>query len=174
MQLEDSSARLQRVLQTLPIELQRTRPQPDQWSAAEVLEHVALVEGVVVQMLARAARELPPDSAPVAPLDVRVLTDRSKRIETTPRALPSGKLDSGQGWAKLRKSREAFLRLTEELDPEVWPRIRAPHFVFGTLDGFDWLRFLAGHEERHSAQIEEIAAALLRGSGDSHREEVPR
>jgi hypothetical protein len=163
IQLEDSSARLQRILQTLPVELQRIRPQPDAWSAAEVLEHVVLVERAVTQMLARAATQLPADPAPVRPLDVRIVTDRSRRIETTPRALPSGKLDSAQGWAELRKSREALLRLTEELDPEVWSRMRAPHFVFGMLDGFDWLRFLAGHEDRHAAQIEEITVALQRG-----------
>jgi len=35
-----------------------------------------------------------------------------------------------------------------------------PHAFLGTLNGYEWLQFLASHEIRHMKQMREIAVSL--------------
>jgi hypothetical protein len=135
------------------------RPAPERWSVAEILEHLALVEGSVTRMLGRvvadpAAADLPGD---VSALDLQALVDRSRPVETTESSIPTGGLTWRQAWDQLTERRAELIRVITSTEGIVLHRVRAPHFVFGLLDGVDWIRFVEGHEERHTAQILEIA-----------------
>ena len=164
--LQVSRSALARALAGVPSDRRQERPSPERWSAAEVLEHQARVEGSVTRLLARGAQAPPSEpSSPAVPLDEETVADRSRRIETTEKARPTRGLAAEATWEELTAARERLLEVVGALDDATLGRVRAPHFVFGVLDGVGWLRFLAGHEERHAGQIEEAAGALAaRGS----------
>ena len=175
VRLERSRAMLQRAVTALPLELRQTRPAPAEWSAAEVLEHLGLVEGAITRMLARVSANVPDDPAPNNPLDLKLVVDRSRRVETGPPSRPTRGLAAEQGWQALQETRQQLLALIAAVDPAIWSRVRAQHFAFGLLDGLDWIRFVAGHEERHAAQIDDIASQLIRrGAASQHDERDTR
>jgi len=150
---------LRRAVGAVRPERRSERPAPDRWSVSEILEHLNLVETAVTHMLARAIED-PSAHASAGdqePLDQARLLDRTRRIETIDRARPTRGLDWRRAWNELTESRRGLVRLVSSTDPATLHKVRVPHFVFGTLDGLDWVRFVAGHEERHAAQIFEMA-----------------
>lgn len=160
--LERSRTALQRALNAVPVEQRQSRPAQDAWSAAEVLEHLTLVEGAITRLLTRASASVPDDPPPNNPLDLKLVVDRGRRIETGSPSRPTRGLNAEQGWQMLHEIRQQLLALITSVDPAIWSRVRAQHFAFGLLDGLDWIRFVAGHEERHAAQIADIASQLIR------------
>ncbi len=152
---------LRRAVGTVAAERRGQRPAPERWSVAEILEHLHLVESAVARMLSRAVAELPavPPLDEVSPLDRASVVDRTRRLETIDRARPTGELEWRQAWDELTETRGELVRVLTSTDAATLRRVRAPHFVFGTLDGLGWVRFVAGHEERHAAQILEISQA---------------
>jgi len=150
---------LRRAVGAVQPERRGDRPAPERWSVSEILEHLNLVETAVIHMLVRAIED-PSASESVGeaePLDEARVLDRTRRIETIDRAQPGRGLHWRQAWDELTRTRKELVRLVSSTDGATLRRVRSPHFVFGTLDGFDWVRFLASHEERHAAQILEMA-----------------
>lgn len=157
--LQSAREGLRHAVEVVPAEAREKRPGAERWSVAEILEHLGLVEGSVTRLIGRLAANGDTADLPgeVSPLDMAALMDRSQRIDTIDSALPSGALTWRQAWDELTERRKELLRLITSVDGIVLHRVRAPHFVFGLLDGVDWVRFVEGHEARHTAQILEIA-----------------
>jgi uncharacterized damage-inducible protein DinB len=150
---------LRRAVGAVQPERRGARPAPERWSVSEILEHLNLVERAVTHMLTRAIED-PSASASdggAEPLNQARVLDRTRRLETIDRARPVRGLDWRQAWNELTETRRELLHLVSATDAATLRRVRAPHFVFGTLDGLDWVRFVASHEERHAAQILEMA-----------------
>jgi len=59
----------------------------------------------------------------------------------------------------MKESRGALLAFVDRVGEEEFRRVLLPHVVLGRFRGLDWLRFLAGHEGRHLAQIRRVLAA---------------
>ena len=160
--LAEARAVLRAAVDSVPEALRDECPAPDRWSVAEILEHLARVESAVTRVLASAASaELP--EAPegdVSGYDRTLILDRSRKIEAGERAQPTGAMAWSQAWDALTLSRQALIDTLRAGDPQRLARLRVPHFVFGTLDGEAWTRFLGGHEERHAAQIREVGVML--------------
>lgn len=141
------------------------RPQPDRWSVAEVVEHLAIVESRVTTRLVEAfdlarAAGMTPDEETGSIVDPSFLErahDRSRRFKTGEHAEPRGGLTADQAWAKLEASRQAFLDLLERADGLAVSGITAPHPAFGVLTFHQWAVFLGAHDARHAAQIREMA-----------------
>ncbi len=157
--LQSAREGLRHAVEVVPAEAREKRPGAERWSVAEILEHLGLVEGSVTRLIGRLAANGDTADLPgeVRPLDMAALMDRSHPIQTIESALPSGALTWRQAWDELTERRKELLRLITSVDGIVLHRVRAPHFVFGLLDGVDWIRFVEGHEARHTAQILEIA-----------------
>lgn len=164
--LQSAREGLRHAVEAVPAGARDERPGPERWSVAEILEHLGLVEGSVTRLVGRLVAdagtpELPGD---VRPLDLSAVVDRGRRIETIDSARPAGTLTWREAWDELTERRRDLLRLVTSVDGIVLHRVRAPHFVFGLLDGVDWIRFVEGHEARHTAQILEISEAAPRSS----------
>jgi len=157
--LDSARDALRRAVGAVQPERRGERPAPERWSVSEILEHLNLVESAVTSMLTRAIDD--PSASQTGgdtePLDEARLLDRTRRIETIDRARPFRGLDWRQAWNELTETRRELVGVVSSTDAATLRRVRAPHFVFGNLDGLDWVRFLAGHEERHAAQILEVA-----------------
>lgn len=164
--LQSAREALRHAVEAVPSDAREVSPEAERWSVAEILEHLSLVERSVTRLLGRLAASADTGDLPgeVSPLDLAALVDRSRPIEAVESTLPGGALTWRQAWDELTDTRRELIRLITSVEGIVLHRVRAPHSVFGLLDGVDWVRFVEGHEVRHTAQILEIARAA-RGDG---------
>jgi len=160
---------LREAVASVPASLRETSPGPDQWSCAEVLEHLTQVEEQVTRYLsaklseASAAGQLPPqpETSPIAgSLDHDVVIDRRRRVTAGERVLPRGEMDAAAALAALESARTQLRDVITSVDGLALDTFTLPHRVFGVLNGYQWFLFLGSHEARHARQIQEIGASL--------------
>ena len=143
------------------------RPGTDRWSVAEVLEHLALVEGrfktALGDRLAEAkARGLAAehDTSPiVGTFDVAGLLDRRTRHQAPDVVRPQGG-DWQTAWTRLEDTRRSFLDVFLAGDGLALGDVVHAHPRLGSLNLYQWGVWLGGHEARHTEQVREIAAEL--------------
>lgn len=165
--LERNRATLQVAVESVPASQQQTRPAPDRWSTAEVLEHLAIVEkriaGRLSDALAAAKASAADRSNDIAPFDerfARVLRNRGRRVTASEASQPTGTLDAAAAWSKLEAVRKSVIDLIHQSDGLALADPLAPHPVFGALTFRQWVVFLGGHDARHADQIREISEAV--------------
>lgn len=165
--LETELAGLRAAVESVPPERRQERPAPDRWSVAEVLEHLAAVEQVVLKVCTRqlaAAREagLASEIETTSILDMlppERVANRERRLKSPENLRPTG-TDAATAWSQIEATRVQFTELVKSCDGFAIGRIAFPHPAFGELNMYQWLLFAAGHHARHAAQIREIAAQL--------------
>jgi hypothetical protein len=143
------------------------KPAADRWSAAEIVEHIVLVQeyilGPVREQLAKA--HAGPDGFDARKVDaiiVNQLPDRSSKFRAPDPLRPTGRWTPA---AALERLNDNTRRLTEYL--ESTPDLRL-HFVdapplealtkgqYKSMDGYEWLLAAGAHTERHTKQILEV------------------
>ena len=166
--VEAARAALLEVAGSLSPEQLAARPEPDAWSPAEILEHLAVVERRVaagVGARVGAARVEGLSGAPsVRTLEERMYRFRSavgRRLTAPPEIAPSGGLAREELVERLGRSRAALFSALAAADGLPLDELTFPHPVFGDLSVPDWVLFVGAHERRHLAQIER---ALARGA----------
>jgi len=164
--LATDRARLRDVVERVPVASRGTRPSPERWSVAEVLEHLALVEGRVAALfgllLADAPRLGDDVSGVATDLDRTGMRDRARRIEAPEAIQPTGTVSAEAAMATLEETRQRLLALLDRIEAERvdLSKVSRPHPALGPLDGYQWIQAVGGHEERHTMQIAEIASVL--------------
>ena len=137
-------------------------PAEGRWSAAEILEHLALIEHLVARVVGALATgaALPP-AAPAPPrrLSPWRTTDRSFRVEAPVRVRPRGGKSRAELLADLDASRAALLTVMSGLRAHGIPETRYVHPFLGDYDALDWIAYLAYHDDRHRQQMAEIRGA---------------
>ncbi len=138
------------------------RPRSGDWSAAEVVAHLAIVEdgvGRLITKCVRKAREdgIGPDMSDesiLSSLDRYRIVENEVRLKAPSTTTPEGVQSVEQSLAALEQSR-AKLRdaLIGAADVDL-SSIKRPHPVLGDIDLYQWSLFVAQHEERHRRQIE--------------------
>ena len=165
--LDESRARLDATLAGLGAGQEALRDAPERWCVAEIVEHVALVEkqmGRLVGMLlakAEADGAPPPaaDAAPLVALDEVAERAGREKYQAPDMALPRGGASVSDSLASLRESRAALHALRPRVEAVGAATHAYPHPAFGPLNLYQWLAFVALHEDRHRRQIETLLAA---------------
>ncbi len=129
------------------------------WSAAQIIEHCARVEGGVARMIAKGAEM--PRTASADELQAAVLTERtigwvrerSTKVEAPERVRPTGTLDADAALAQLQASRAALLEAFATADNAVLDGVTFPHPFIGPLTLRSWVELTAHHDARHAAQM---------------------
>jgi hypothetical protein len=143
----------------------RYKPSPDQWSPAECVEHIALVESMLLRRIQHGATG-PTDAEDILAATagkeetiLKMVPARRRKTEAPEPARPTNRFTSIPElvayFIETRESTIAYMRTTS--DP-----IRSrtfPHFVLGPLDGYQWIIFMAAHTERHLNQLNQVKAA---------------
>jgi hypothetical protein len=136
---------------------------PDRWSIAEVAEHIAISESTLLQLVTDRVLK-----SPAAPRDANAISDaklleglldRSNKFQAPEILKPASRWATRDALAKdfaaARDKTAAYVKAT----PDDLHGHSAPHPVFKTLDGYQWILLLSGHAARHTAQIEEVKSS---------------
>lgn len=136
---------------------------PDRWSVAECLEHIITVENRVFDGISNAIAQ-PADSSKRSAYDgrddelVQIVTDRSSRRQAPEAALPASRWTPDQLVREFQTTRKRTIDFASATESDPRQHFFA-HRAFGELDCYQWLLLLAGHGDRHRAQIEEVLSA---------------
>lgn len=156
---------LREAYESVPLERRSVRADPDRWSAAEIVKHLAIVDQRIAQRLSaliEEARVFPPESETSSllpnPVIARVV-DRTSRFRTGPTAEPVD-ADAERVWDELLLARRALREVVVRGDGLALGRVSAPHPALGAFNGYEWLMFVGAHAARHADQIREMQAAL--------------
>src|ERR1700719_3880122 len=148
----------------IPAEEWDNCPGSNEWSAAELVAHLVVVERGVVTSADRVTQKIPipvPFRKRLHPpmwfVEARVIRRKS------PVALdPSLMAEKEAMLAGLRRVREctlAFISETERKDLSVycWR-----HPFLGLVNSYEWMEMIAAHRLRHTKQVREIGTKLSR------------
>lgn len=153
--LQESEKALLDAVTNLTDEQFIAKPTTDQWSIAEVIEHVIKVETGVIDYLKNfgASTEKldnPPNNEEILQRSQNRTTKVTAPKLFTPSGLFKDKAKAIATFQKTRQTTEDFVQNTT-LDLKA---VSFPHQRFGLLNGENWLMFIAGHCLRHVQQIE--------------------
>ena len=138
------------------------RPRNGDWSAAQVLAHLAMVEDGIGRLTSKAIKKAREDGVGPNNADESMISslDKYRIIETeTKRVAPATitpveerPLEDSR--AALEQSRTRLREVLIAADDIDLSSTRKPHPVMGDLNIYEWALFVAQHEERHRRQIE--------------------
>ena len=133
-----------------------TKKEEDSWSIMQVLQHLYLLERVVVKAIHDA---LASKSEPASEKLIHLSVDRTRKVKAPAYLMPSEDFITLEEMKeKLTESRQALTELVSNVNEEELAQKSYPHPVFGPLSLSQWISFIGYHEKRHLAQIEEIKA----------------
>lgn len=153
---------------TIPADRFTERPAPERWSAAELLEHVAAIEAGCARVIAKRAAGARDagvgaergESSMLGALDGRGVTDRSRKLKAPEFATPTGSVGREGALGAIAASHAQFKRAVADADGLALDEVRHTHAVLGEIDLYQWILFVALHEQRHLLQLREIAEQL--------------
>jgi hypothetical protein len=134
------------------------RPAKNEWSVAEVVEHLCLVEGAVMNYL-ESKLDQPPVKVSFLKkfLPMRIVSLRVKRLQAPKIVQPSNNLppmdELLQKYDHLRKKTK---KICTEAGHARLSQVRFKHPYYGDMDGAAAVSMIAFHEQRHLKQIREI------------------
>ena len=134
---------------------------PFKWTVAQVIEHIATSEDLLRQMAEDQIKKAPPgperDVKKTDDKVIEVIPDRSRKFQAPEQLRPSNRFGSPE--AALKHFVESRAKTVELLKNT--PDLRA-HVIdsglFGKLDAYERILFIAAHSERHTKQLLEVKA----------------
>ena len=164
--LDAARRELAAALERVPPDVREHAPADGAWSAAQVVEHLVMVESRSMAAWEQVAGGAPTrDPADVVTddahhLDVAPLLDRTARVTAPEMVRPAGAMSAADAWARLGLVRERTEALVRAADGRALERVTLKHPRFGPLNGYRWVAVLAAHERRHALQLRELGDAL--------------
>lgn len=136
------------------------RKRGSDWSPAEVLEHLAILEGLVSARLTKTLSDPAEPNWRERTADkegtLHLAASRENKVQAPPVSHPKGQSDPAQLLREFGAAREVMIGLAKNSARELEQRTRE-HPVFGVCNGRQWLELCAHHTERHLQQMKEAA-----------------
>ena len=162
-QLKANRKYLLSVLEGLSYSQLNLKPNEYQWSIAQIVQHIATVEGSAAQIIQLGLAQEPNFVPREMKLDEMIL-DRSKKFNAPERLHPSTEPKTLEQLKEiLQNSQDQFIGALNSiedvslLDKTAPPM---PHPAFGHLSTNQWIMAGTLHEQRHMKQIEEVKEQL--------------
>lgn len=162
--LVDSHRELLEAVEKLTDAQWNYKASPLRWSVGQVVEHIALSEGLLFRAVEQALAAKPnPDweakTTGKAEFIERVMPDRSRRAQAPEVIRPGGKLTRAEVMTRLKEGRAKTLKFIEQTRlPMKQHTLDHPFPVFGTLNAYQWLIYIPLHNIRHNKQVAEVIA----------------
>lgn len=179
--MDKTRERLRGTLAGLSAAEESFRESPDRWSIAEIVEHLAIIEGNVVRLAGKLVGKAEADGAKrasgggdgeadggngggggrIPPVSLGEIIERAtkEKFNAPEAVVPTGGASIADSLARLDQSRDAMRALRPRIEAAELSAYRFPHPVFGPLDLYHWLAVSGLHEERHRRQIEALKAS---------------
>src|SRR5262245_36280277 len=166
--LDTTRSDLRAAVDSVPSNARNTQPGVDQWSVAQVLDHLAIVHsrvaaGVSKWIAAAKAAGLGPEtgnSSLLGTIPTERITDRSQKVQAPETILPRSDVDADTAWIELEWASEKLRAAFLSGDGLALEQVIQSHPVLGPINMYQWVLFNGSHEARHTLQIREIAAQL--------------
>ncbi|MDQ2938741.1 MAG: DinB family protein [Acidobacteriota bacterium] len=149
----------------LNAELFSQRPSSNQWSVAEIVQHLCLVETRVLKDLEDAMSRPPQRVAffrrliPTAIVSIRLIRVKSPRA-VRPLDAPAKDV----AIENFNRARNAFKTLCATHSTDRFRHVVFKHPFLGDIDGVATISFVGYHERRHYKQIREVLRKLNNGT----------
>jgi uncharacterized damage-inducible protein DinB len=166
--IDETRERLKERVANLSAEQESFRPSSGGWSIAEIVEHLAILEGrllglltVMVNKAEKAGLQRGPENSQFNPVSLEQIVERSLREKyvAPETAQPQGGVSIQDSLERLRESRASLTALRPRIEATDLSSTRYPHPAFGPLDVYQWLVMIGVHEDRHLRQIEALMAS---------------
>ena len=145
----------------------RFKPAPDQWSIAQIMEHVIFVQERVLGMRREQLAHAPavPTGYDYKRVDEIIITQFPNRLSKFPSPhQPAGDLARSEALDLVIKNQAGlakYLDSTPDLRQhgiEAAPLKAVSNGAYEWMDGYQWILAAAAHTERHTKQILEVKA----------------
>lgn len=162
VKLADAQSAFLRAADSIPAEQWNEKPNANEWSAAELVAHLIMVERSIVtsadRMVQKAPKPVPFWKRAHLPMwfaEVRLI--RLKSPFAVDAALVTTKEEM---LAELRQARERTLAFLAETQNRDLSGYGWSHVFLGRLNMYEWFELIAAHQLRHTKQIHEIPERL--------------
>lgn len=140
----------------------------EQWTIAQFVEHIAIVENGMTKISAKllnAAQESGNNKsdgrAVFSENFVKKAAEmRDAKFEAPDRVCPTGKQTIAESLEKMEQARAELENLRPLFETVEASGATFPHPFMGDLTAHEWLALVGGHEARHLEQIKNIVARL--------------
>jgi uncharacterized damage-inducible protein DinB len=158
---------------------QTFRSAEGEWSIAEIVDHLSILEQSMVQLIGMLLKKSEGATAavnagdsggdaqagagapPFRPFSLDDFIEQVKEVKLTApeRMRPGGSVALADALASLRRTRAEIEAMRPRLEAANLNAATYPHPAFGELDIAQWLAFIGLHERRHLRQIKNLMAA---------------
>jgi hypothetical protein len=137
------------------------RPALDQWSVLDCVEHVAITEHFMFTIIAtKLAPALPSGTRGREEFFLHEVANRTTKINAPERAHPTGRFPTlAAALEQFNQSRARSIDYVDHCEKDLRAHT-APHPLFGSITGQEYMIILALHPARHAAQIREVRSFL--------------
>jgi hypothetical protein len=137
------------------------RPAKNEWSVAEVVYHLSLVEQYVINSLEHSLA-LPPQRLPAIRrlIPTRIVASRLLRVKAPKRVQPLNPPPKEQLLENFNATRARLKSLCATHDRARLRQVIFKHPFLGAIDGAATISFVGYHELRHYKQIREVIKKL--------------
>jgi hypothetical protein len=161
--LEENSQKLLADIEKISETQWKFKPASDQWSIAEISEHITLADGFLLA-IAQNSLKTPADTSKANSLVgkenamIERLKDRSQKSRAPEGAIPKNRYSSKKDLiAAFKIEREKTINYVKNTKDPLKNHI-VSHPLFGELTAYQWLVMIPAHANRHVAQLEEVMA----------------
>ncbi|REB05568.1 DinB family protein [Sporosarcina sp. BI001-red] len=156
---DEARAKLLQEVNYLTDEELNWKPSEDRWSVRQVLEHLYLMEGGIVQTIQNQLTKGEQHETATKPIERAV--DRSTKVEVPDFARPGNTFCTLD---ELKEKLTASHKVLEQIESTV-PKGQLeaksyPHPVFGDMSLAQYIPFVGYHELRHIEQIQEVKESM--------------
>ena len=173
--LDTQRNELQAAIDSIPAAARNRQPAANQWSVAQVLDHLTIVDkrvaaGVgkwIADAQANGLAQETETTSVAATVPNEKIVDRSRKVEAPDEIRPRTDVDAETAWTELEQARAKLRAAFLTGDGFALGQVVQTHPVLGPINVYQWMLFCASHEARHTLQIREIGDQLNSAEGAS-------
>jgi len=137
------------------------RPSENEWSVAEIVQHLCLVEERVIKDLTRAIASEPQTVGFLKRLiPTSIVSSRLLRVKAPKAVNPIAVLAKDEAIENYNRARSSLKQLCASHGSDRFRKLVFKHPFLGSIDGVATVSFVGYHERRHYKQIREVLKKL--------------
>lgn len=161
--LDSIHQRLLATVSPLEPELFSSRPSKDEWSVAEIVQHLCLVEERVIKDLRLAIAKEPQSVGALRRLiPTSIVSSRLLRVKAPKAVNPVEVFEKEVSLENYNRARNDLKELYTSHGQDRFRNLVFKHPFLGQIDGVATVSFVGYHEQRHYKQIREVLKKLNR------------